>query len=210
MRVCTFPACGRRMSAAPWCAGHNKQHRQGKPLAVLKQYDPDRGCAFPGCQNAHRYHGYCDGHGQQLTDGRPLAPLLQITPIYVCTFPRCGRSHEAHGLCQAHNWQREAGKKLTPIHIPNPRQAELTRQRNRRARKRNAEGGASADSVQARWDFFGRRCVYCRAPATETDHKVPLALGGTAWAANLVPACRSCNARKGDMPYLQWIAKVAS
>jgi 5-methylcytosine-specific restriction endonuclease McrA len=45
------------------------------------------------------------------------------------------------------------------------------------------------------------RCTYCHRKLTrktlEMDHRIPLARGGKHELKNLVPACRSCNARKG-------------
>ena len=43
----------------------------------------------------------------------------------------------------------------------------------------------------------GKRCHWCGAPATTVDHVVPLAAGGGHGLANLVPACRRCNSRRG-------------
>jgi 5-methylcytosine-specific restriction endonuclease McrA len=45
-------------------------------------------------------------------------------------------------------------------------------------------------------------CVYCkRVRATQTDHWIPLALGGRDELSNLVPACWPCNRAKGaQMP----------
>lgn len=49
---------------------------------------------------------------------------------------------------------------------------------------------------QARIMLYGCRCGYCGAPGTELDHARSLADGGGNWAANIVPACKSCNSRK--------------
>lgn len=58
-----------------------------------------------------------------------------------------------------------------------------------------------------RYEVFrrdGHTCRYCGAGAPDVqitvDHVVPLALGGTDEPANLVTACRSCNAGKSSMP----------
>jgi len=41
-------------------------------------------------------------------------------------------------------------------------------------------------------------CAWCGGPATEWDHLVPIARGGSALdPANLVPSCRACNRRRG-------------
>lgn len=68
----------------------------------------------------------------------------------------------------------------------------------RRARKIGASGAADASAIAARWSMWGGQCWMCGALASATDHVKPLAKGGSNWAANLRPACRSCNSSKGD------------
>lgn len=57
---------------------------------------------------------------------------------------------------------------------------------------------ALADLRAIRQKFFGR-CAYCREPLTKYyfDHVFPVRDGGPDIPANLVPACRLCNRRKG-------------
>ena len=43
------------------------------------------------------------------------------------------------------------------------------------------------------------RCSYCGAKATEIDHIIPRAKGGTDSTYNLTPACRSCNEIKSNL-----------
>lgn len=43
------------------------------------------------------------------------------------------------------------------------------------------------------------KCSYCGAKATEIDHIVPRAKGGTNSTYNLTPACRSCNEKKSNL-----------
>ena len=43
------------------------------------------------------------------------------------------------------------------------------------------------------------RCSYCGAKATEIDHIIPRANGGTDSTFNLTPACRSCNEKKSNL-----------
>ena len=40
-------------------------------------------------------------------------------------------------------------------------------------------------------------CHWCGNEATEADHLVPFADGGSDGIENLVPACKPCNARRG-------------
>lgn len=43
------------------------------------------------------------------------------------------------------------------------------------------------------------RCVYCGAKATEVDHIVPRANGGTNSVYNLVASCKNCNKNKSNL-----------
>lgn len=57
--------------------------------------------------------------------------------------------------------------------------------------------------TKAQWKeiiaLFRGRCAYCRRKAKLTqDHVVPLSKGGPHLPENVVPACQSCNSRKGD------------
>ena len=47
-------------------------------------------------------------------------------------------------------------------------------------------------------------CSYCDDPATTIDHVIPVSKGGTHDLSNLVPACRPCNASKGDKDVDSW------
>jgi hypothetical protein len=72
--------------------------------------------------------------------------------------------------------------------------------KRRRARKKDA---AVNDFTAAEWremlDAYGHRCVYCgrKMQRLTQDHLTPLAKGGNHTKSNIVPACRSCNSKKG-------------
>jgi 5-methylcytosine-specific restriction endonuclease McrA len=73
-----------------------------------------------------------------------------------------------------------------------------TRERTRRARKRNAQGTHTADDIIALRLSQGE-CFYCEATLGDrfhVDHFVPLARGGSNDPLNLVLACQTCNQRK--------------
>lgn len=75
----------------------------------------------------------------------------------------------------------------------------------RRARKLAAPQN---DLTSAQWReikiAYRQRCVYCgrKMQRLEMDHIIPLSKGGSHTVSNIVPACRSCNASKGDRAVL--------
>ena len=79
----------------------------------------------------------------------------------------------------------------------------------RRARKLGAIGAITSDQWASIKAAYVWRCAYCgKKPATLTqDHVIPLSLGGSHTPANIVPACRSCNSRKGNRPPTRLPAK---
>lgn len=78
----------------------------------------------------------------------------------------------------------------------------------RRERDRSAPGltVAQRKALKALWTRQGRLCAYCPAPATEIDHVIPLALGGTNYEGNLLPCCGPCNRAKSDSLLAAWRA----
>ena len=76
----------------------------------------------------------------------------------------------------------------------------------RRARKRNAPGHSTPEKVAARIAYYGGKCWICGADYEEIDHVKPLSKGGSAWASNLRPICKSCNSAKCDAWPLEAVA----
>ena len=67
-------------------------------------------------------------------------------------------------------------------------------------KRRGAIGpGLTADQWAQIKAGFSQHCAYCLRPCDklEQDHVVPLSRGGAHDPTNIVPACRSCNSRKG-------------
>lgn len=72
--ICPGPECTRRMVLNGMCEGHNRQVKQGRPLAALKVYKP-RGsqteCRLTHCPRGARYDGLCNTHYERRRLGRP-------------------------------------------------------------------------------------------------------------------------------------------
>jgi 5-methylcytosine-specific restriction endonuclease McrA len=62
--------------------------------------------------------------------------------------------------------------------------------------------------LMGRFALHGWRCYYCNRQLTsnsiEADHRIPVSRGGKNCGANIVPACRACNVRKGSMTELEF------
>lgn len=85
--------------------------------------------------------------------------------------------------------------------------------RNGNARSRPSVPPVSATVAwEAKVQQYGGLCCYCRQPAKPLtrDHVIPRVHGGTDDIDNLVPACRSCNSRKGAQNVYAWVARMNS
>lgn len=75
----------------------------------------------------------------------------------------------------------------------------------RRALKLSVENTLTAQEWRDVKDSYFNRCVYCGIPATEQDHLIPFFRGGANTADNVVPACKTCNSKKGKKPLLLFL-----
>jgi 5-methylcytosine-specific restriction endonuclease McrA len=90
---------------------------------------------------------------------------------------------------------------------PDHARALASENQNRRRARKKGPGLTLAEWKQTK-EIFGHRCAYCgRQPhRLEQEHIHPIVLGGEHSPENVVPACRSCNARKGARTLLGWLA----
>jgi 5-methylcytosine-specific restriction endonuclease McrA len=84
-------------------------------------------------------------------------------------------------------------------------------ERNRRARKSNAEGRHTALEIQAIFDRQRGICANCKAKLRKespgkyhVDHIMPLARGGSNWPSNLQCLCPKCNLSKNAKDPIIW------
>lgn len=82
--------------------------------------------------------------------------------------------------------------------------------RNYWARKRSASvGRVSLQEWQEAIREHNSRCAYCGLKAKLTmDHIIPLSRGGLHCLENIVPACTSCNSKKGTKSLLEWYPEM--
>lgn len=54
-------------------------------------------------------------------------------------------------------------------------------------------------------EHFNNTCCYCGSVSNiEQDHLIPLSKNGEYSYNNIVPACKSCNASKGNRNFIEW------
>lgn len=190
--ACT--TCGKRMmyvqSDEPRCKECRRTRKAYKPTVHLKQCKTCRRM-FETTRGRQLYcDPRCSAHGR--SSGRTWTCIDCGSPCYST---RCRSCYDQHVKAEA--------------------DPEAARQRKReRAMRRRRERVAPGLTVQQvrnlgiQWRRQLRRCTYCDALATQVDHVIPLALGGTNHEGNLTPCCASCNARKSDSLLVEWRHKV--
>jgi len=86
--------------------------------------------------------------------------------------------------------------------------------RARYARVRMAPGEYSESKWLQRVEYHGWKCFYCKVKLNKNtltqDHAIPLIRGGSNHAANLLPACRSCNSKKKDLTVFEYLRRLAA
>lgn len=80
----------------------------------------------------------------------------------------------------------------------------------RRALRANAPGSHTLQEWREKCALFANLCAYCGRGDVllARDHKIPLTRGGSDDIANIVPACGSCNSRKGARTDREYLAAL--
>ena len=80
---------------------------------------------------------------------------------------------------------------------------------NRRARLASIEGNLTPNEWQTILEMYEHRCVYCYQELDHPtqEHIVPIVEGGRHDESNVVPACKSCNSKKGSRSLLRYLYK---
>ncbi len=178
---CSSPARGRGLCSKHWL----RWKRHGNPLKRLRVANKEFSeCSISECHNPYRARGWCNMHYVRWkTHGDPLKVLQEQVPNGKhagCSVEGCSRSHYGKQLCRMHYHMYKTVPKL-----------------------RSKYAADVVDFMPEQWKqikiAFDYRCAYCGSRTElEQDHVTPISKGGNHTAANIVPACRSCNARKSD------------
>lgn len=88
------------------------------------------------------------------------------------------------------------------------RKLEWAKTREERIRS-SGDGTASVQAIR-KLKRAATHCAYCggRLIRKQTDHMVPLALGGEHTLLNIVIVCPDCNARKACLSYAEWMERI--
>ena len=184
--TCSVAGCDRPYKARGWCRVHYERWRvRGSPYTLKKLANgTHETCTIAKCDKTHRSRGWCTMHWTRWSRyGDPLIRLKVAQGEFeTCTIDGCPRPYKSKGLCHIHYNSL----------IAKPKRRVLQR------------GAALVDFTPDQWqqtlEDHKYRCAYCGTPDENLtqDHVMPISKGGNHTASNIVPACRSCNAKKSD------------
>ena len=111
----------------------------------------------------------------------------------VITIPNWGKHQNLDSIESKNEYMREYMKEYRK------KQKKLT------GNNKLCENGLSVNDWKAVLDYFNHECAYCGSKEDlEQEHIVPVSDGGTYAIGNIVPACRKCNASKGNKNLDDW------
>ena len=111
----------------------------------------------------------------------------------VITIPNWGKHQNLDSIESKNEYMREYMKEYRK------KQKKLT------GNNKLCENGLSVNDWKAVLDYFNHKCAYCGSKEDlEQEHIVPVSDGGTYAIGNIVPACRKCNASKGNKNLDDW------
>lgn len=117
---------------------------------------------------------------------------------YVAGRRRHQASHAARELSRDPiAYRAKQAAKTKAWKLAHPLEVQAAKARRDKRLKEN-HGTLSGAQWKAILRFYDGKCAYCGAEGKMTiDHVIPVAKGGKTESANIVPACRSCNSKKG-------------
>ena len=110
---------------------------------------------------------------------------------------------ERYKAIQKKYWETEKGKKAKAKKDANYRLTPNGRMAKKRIEKKRKYALKDSTLTLAEWEQIKEKhnhlCFYCKKKKPlEMDHFIPLSRGGQHTKENVVPSCRSCNAKKSN------------
>jgi len=155
-------------------------------------------------ETARRYYYSKKGQATKMS----YREKYELTPEQKEKYLIAGRTHEREGRYKARRKrydQSAKGKAMKAALDKRYARTEKGRFSKRKTEIKRKHQIKASDCTLTRdqWreikEKFDHRCAYCnrKMDRLEMDHVYPLSKGGAHTVENIVPACRTCNAKKG-------------
>ena len=133
---------------------------------------------------------------------------VNLVRMALKTFEQFGMIEIIENVITIPNW----GKHQTLDAYEKKKERDRLYQQERRAAQKALVAGTSTPATELpKEDWkkvlteFKHQCAYCGSETgLEQEHIVPMKKGGKYELGNIVPACRRCNASKGDRALIEW------
>jgi 5-methylcytosine-specific restriction endonuclease McrA len=184
---------------------------------IRKEWNQAYNLTAKSRETARRYYYSKKGQAAKLA----YRERYELTPEQRERYRLAGRKHEREARYKARRerYDQSAKGKATKAGIDGRyRRTEKGRFAKRKTEIKRKHQIKATDCTLTReqWqeikDRFGHACAYCGKvlERLEMDHVKPLSKGGTHTAANIVPSCRTCNAKKGAGDAMPFVGRGTS
>ncbi|HLQ04767.1 MAG TPA: HNH endonuclease [Verrucomicrobiae bacterium] len=124
------------------------------------------------------------------------------------------RFRNCSDACKKRRWVKARGtaysKAWRASHRERAREISLLHQNRRRAWCEGSDGSFTSQEWYRLCLSYAYACAYCEAWSPLTiDHRIPLSRGGSNSIDNILPACLSCNLKKGTKTESEFRALLA-
>jgi 5-methylcytosine-specific restriction endonuclease McrA len=142
-----------------------------------------------------------------LLRARSKASYEADKPKFAASMARYYKANREHLLAKARGYREALDMDVERAHKRAYRRANRDLTREWEHRRRAQERGTmvmplTRAMIDAKVNYWGRKCWVCSGPFEAIDHVKPLSKGGSHILANLRPICGSCNSKKhSTWPY---------